>query len=520
MPKHLCTKLIVFAVVIGFWSGVAFAGSFSDEHDNWVGGLFLSRGLMIYRDFFSHHAPLPYVLAAPVAWMAQDQVIWFRVILSGIFLLCWWTLDRLVAKPLKPGVWLTFGLLAFFAARFNYHMWLAEAFITLAMVTSLWLLLSRVIDKQPRVGVLVLAVLLSALAMGWSNPVFVPAALILIGMTALILKQQAVLNRKSIPLRILIFLGLLGIAIPVWLWLTNSFQQFYWSVFTYNTTIYYPFRLVGESTSASWYQVALQPAWWLQQQLATGLDSTRILLQTHLVSVVFLVKGLTLSEFIAWISVAWAAWWEAVWHLDVVALPILVLIATYLIKRNPIAGVGYVLLLYSSAFRQTESFHLGPFYGLVFVGLAFSLVQAWTHGQKKWLIALVVSLAVIAAIQLPVFFKTTRDREPMIARALVARAELLEKHTGEKPFKLQLLTRQPIYYLLLPQAQPASTVHYYLPWFHASQTLRGQVETALQETNVDYVIADEDFVFAPELKTILEQQYELVLDYTYQRKAM
>lgn len=507
-------------MVVGLWSEVAFTGSFGDEHDNWVGGLFLSRGLMIYRDFFSHHAPLPYVLAAPVAWMAQDQVIWFRVILSGIFLLCWWMLDRLVAKPLKPGVWLTFGLLALFAARFNYHMWLAEAFITLSMVTSLWLLLSRAIDKQPRVGVLVLAVLLSALAMGWSNPVFVPAALIVIGLAALILKQQVVLNRKNVSLRMLIFPGLLGIGIPAWLWLMHSFRQFYWSVFTYNTTIYYPFRLATESIGASWYQVALQPAWWLQQQLATGLDSTRILQQTHLVSVVFLVKGLALSEFIAWISVAWSTWRETVWHLDVVALPILALIVAYLIKRNPTAGVGYVLLLYSSAFRQTESFHLGPFYGLVFVGLAFSLVQAWTHGQKKWLISLAVSLAVIAAIQLPVFFKTAKDREPMIAHTLMARAELLKEHTRGKPFKLQLLTRQPIYYLLLSQAQPASAVYYYLPWFHASQTLHGQVETALRGTNVDYVITGEDFVFAPELKIILEQKYKPMIDYIYPRKAM
>src|SRR6266700_340938 len=59
------TLFLVFVIIcIGgllvsrLWSG--------DAYDNLVGGCLISHGAMIYRDFFSHHAPLPYYLVGVV----------------------------------------------------------------------------------------------------------------------------------------------------------------------------------------------------------------------------------------------------------------------------------------------------------------------------------------------------------------------------------------------------------------------------------------------------------------------
>jgi hypothetical protein len=60
-------------------------GEFVDERDNWVGGYLQSRGEVIYKDFISHHAPLPYFLAIIPALISPQACWTYRLIIYLLF---------------------------------------------------------------------------------------------------------------------------------------------------------------------------------------------------------------------------------------------------------------------------------------------------------------------------------------------------------------------------------------------------------------------------------------------------
>lgn len=67
MSKRLTLKILSLALLILSIGGLLVSRVWSgDVYDNLVGGCLISHGAMIYRDFFSHHAPLPYYLVGIV----------------------------------------------------------------------------------------------------------------------------------------------------------------------------------------------------------------------------------------------------------------------------------------------------------------------------------------------------------------------------------------------------------------------------------------------------------------------
>src|SRR5687767_6441243 len=55
---------------------------FVDESDNFLGGYVIARGYVLYRDYFSHHMPLPYYLAAVPSFLGASSVADYRTFTS------------------------------------------------------------------------------------------------------------------------------------------------------------------------------------------------------------------------------------------------------------------------------------------------------------------------------------------------------------------------------------------------------------------------------------------------------
>jgi hypothetical protein len=102
--------LLAASFLIGF--STIYVKAFSDEADNLVVGLLLTRGYVLYRDLFSHHFPFPYYWAAAVVSLFGKSI--FAVRLS---------------------VWL------FQIASFAVAMRLSRLYLTLGLAALLWSLI-------------------------------------------------------------------------------------------------------------------------------------------------------------------------------------------------------------------------------------------------------------------------------------------------------------------------------------------------------------------------------------------
>lgn len=75
---------------IAFFAGVltllcvnALYGQYDDEWDNILGGLRVSEGAALYREYFSHHFPLPYLVAASIQLLLPRDFVLFRLVWAG-----------------------------------------------------------------------------------------------------------------------------------------------------------------------------------------------------------------------------------------------------------------------------------------------------------------------------------------------------------------------------------------------------------------------------------------------------
>ncbi|SDQ09680.1 GtrA family protein [Quadrisphaera sp. DSM 44207] len=58
--------------------------TFADEHDNFMGGVLLTRGELPYQDYHSHHMPLAYYAAGVIAFFTGSDFVLFRAGLAVV----------------------------------------------------------------------------------------------------------------------------------------------------------------------------------------------------------------------------------------------------------------------------------------------------------------------------------------------------------------------------------------------------------------------------------------------------
>ncbi len=96
LNKRYCTaaalSLIYVLINIGF-------GGFDDEWDNLLSGQLLANGQMLYRDTFSLHLPLPYLLIGLLQTVGIHDVVCIRAI---IFTGCWLLFQAALYRTYEP----------------------------------------------------------------------------------------------------------------------------------------------------------------------------------------------------------------------------------------------------------------------------------------------------------------------------------------------------------------------------------------------------------------------------------
>lgn len=127
----------LLAVAVLAFLGVVHAPVFVDEAENVMAACLMSRGELPYRDFFSHHFPLPYYSLAALGSPAACSVLHARVLGIVSLALAAAAFAWAARNPLVP---IGLVLLGLTAPVYYAQLYLAETWIIVGLIASLGLL--------------------------------------------------------------------------------------------------------------------------------------------------------------------------------------------------------------------------------------------------------------------------------------------------------------------------------------------------------------------------------------------
>lgn len=128
--ENLPITIAVILTFVLFYTN-AWHEKYPDEFDNIMGGWLILKGNLIYRDWFTHHGPVPYFLASFIEIFSQQSFVRFRVIyellLASFALFGYWYVARNLGRErtiFYPFLLVFLGLIATY---YWFHMLLADS---------------------------------------------------------------------------------------------------------------------------------------------------------------------------------------------------------------------------------------------------------------------------------------------------------------------------------------------------------------------------------------------------------
>lgn len=143
--------LVVFLLTAAIFLANAFHESYPDEFDNIMGGWLNLKGLLIYKDWFTHHGPFAYWLASFLEIFSGQSFVRFRVVYSVFLLFLTFGGFYYLKKSLnfeRTKFYLGFILLLGLAATYFWgHMLLADSLAALLLIPVFGLLALKIYYK-------------------------------------------------------------------------------------------------------------------------------------------------------------------------------------------------------------------------------------------------------------------------------------------------------------------------------------------------------------------------------------
>ena len=212
---------------------------FPDEFENIMGGRFIARGLLPYRDFFTHHNPFGYFFAYPLLLIGGVSFVRFRLLLGVVYFLSALGLIAYVRNKFgERARQMTMVLILFFAFGATYfwgNMLLADSLSGYLLIPAyLVTFLNIYRNKEFSLKDLWVISLFGGLALLTSSVVLYSLAILYLFAAFYFVKAHGLKSFwKPIAVFVLPYLVFL-----VYLVLSGSLQEFYYQAIRYNTDIY------------------------------------------------------------------------------------------------------------------------------------------------------------------------------------------------------------------------------------------------------------------------------------------
>lgn len=212
--------------------------AYPDEFVNILGGKFILEGKVPYRDFFDHHLPGAWLLSASLLLFSFGSFVKFRFLWGIVQFLVLYFVGRFVQKRNKElhSFYLGFFLLYPFITMYYWtHLFIADGIAFLFFSALFWMLFVESYEAKHTLKTLIFLSL--------CNVVFVFTSLSYIYIALIFYLWIFVLFLNSKP-KLKDYITLIGIsAVPyvlyvIYLFISNSWKEFYISNVVYNTTLY------------------------------------------------------------------------------------------------------------------------------------------------------------------------------------------------------------------------------------------------------------------------------------------
>jgi hypothetical protein len=509
--KH---SVILMTISILVWLNIAFVADFGDELENFTGGWLVFNGLVPYRDFFFHHAPLPYFVGAipyffsGYPWILLRMIVFLWYLGSGIYVLAH------VRRQFRIVVGMSWITLAVAAPLFHAQMFLAESFLSITLVALILLMGHCLLYSTASLEPIIAYWFVGGFICLWSTIVSLPPiGWIGIGLIALqIHREKHVGSLWAYKKYLLLFLGAHAVVMGYFV-LARSLTDAYWAIVQYNFDYYFPLRLADKpSQAALGYPIAVvyNFAVEVSSQLKVVADASLVALQTAY----GLSKSWIMGEAFNMnqLGVLWSEWWQRFFTLPSIGVQSSILVILWLfLRKKPLFGLWWLVLVLVSRNRDNEIFKLAPYYLVIATSLVVLTVATWRKRQKLSAFLFFCYASFFVASFVPKYIDVAKSRLPMVSRERVETSRLISEGLTSSSQPVYILGGDPSYYLL-SRRLPAHRYFYYHPWFHGAQPMREEVISFLN-SNVEYpvVLASEldgsDLSFAEELQVLVRQKY-------------
>jgi hypothetical protein len=478
-------------------------GSFSDEYEQAVSGWFLLNGLLPYRDFFSHHAPLPlFVGLLGFTVPGADPILVLRILMLILEIGVWIFLFSVTRKAFRPVLFLIMFFSAISIPTFNLQMALADTFVYYGLLVMIVLLAHRWHYGSPSTISLSWTYAVIAFVCFWSS---IASALPLIVLGLIILFAG---RKQWRSLMAPLVFGLAGLIIfPLIYLCLKSFPDFWWSVFKYNTSFYFPLHLAQNSLDLKYgplFQVVWQFLTLFLQSLSAFFAKSLILVQSlwgaH--QLVLPIRPEALSTYLAIVWREYLRFFESIQSLIFLGAgsAFLSLIAS----KKIVPAALFMLLGVSLFFRSNEIFHLSPLFLLIVLAASFSFVVSWKSKSRWGIILPGIFLMLLAYNLIPPYVSRLGEKPSYITDDLYHLSAVAK--TNSLPTDKMMVVGGNMVYYLLAQRLPACKYHYYLPWLEGTPPIKKEFEGCLNSSRTRLVLAP-DKVLAKDVQPLLEQNY-------------
>ena len=89
LDNRLFKALLFFGLILSLASVFCVNGYFTDEYDNIQGGILISKGATLYKDYVTQHTPFAYYLCSFFALLGAESVTQFRLMFYVFYALVW-----------------------------------------------------------------------------------------------------------------------------------------------------------------------------------------------------------------------------------------------------------------------------------------------------------------------------------------------------------------------------------------------------------------------------------------------
>jgi hypothetical protein len=423
--------------------GVLQAPVFVDEADNVMGACLISRGEVLYRDFFSHHFPLPYYALGVLGGPAACSVLAGRVLgivgLTAAAALFAWT----ARNPFAP---LGLVLLGLTAPLYYLQLYLAETYQAVGLIAVLGLLTDQgrrmrgplahalrfialaILASSSPLGLMMAALLLPLVVLGSGRP-YTPS--IAAGAAALLVWPAVLAVQGTLPAfvqqGILFNTQVYGSYLPVQL--TN------------------PLALLWETLTFFRHRFSFVMDWLIGQDTKATAESFASIFELLLATV-----------FVALVLVR---------------------------RQETLFRLGALLMLPLAVAR--DGFHLSPFVVVAAFGCAQLLPPLALRSGRFQLVALAIGLV---ALRIYFFFLPLEPGQPSeLAESMRPEAQVA-RHTDPDDTVLYLPIAPQAY--LADDRRPGSFYTSFLPWVADVPGAEDRLISDVERNKVKLIVLDQD----------------------------